>query len=698
MANTEVGSAYVTIMPSMKGFQKEVGGVVESTFGKVKGIVAGALATGAIAAFGKAALDSYANFEQLVGGVDTLFKESSKQVQEYAKEAYKTSGLSANKYMEQVTNFSASLLQSLGGDTKKAASYADRAVRDMSDNANKMGTSIKSIQDAYQGFAKQNYTMLDNLKLGYGGTKAEMERLIQDANRVKQANGEMADLSIESFADVTEAIHIIQTEMGITGTTAEEAEKTISGSVNSMKAAWENWLAGLGDSNADMKTLTDQLVDTVVIAAGNIIPRMGEIVTSLAQTVAEKAPEVATKLGNALLDLLPETLSTSFRSAVQLWNMGDTLDEKIRLTFGYLKTRVSQEVQNLFSDIGLESLGNELSGAFNSVVGAVTGGLAMLSAAFESMVGPAIEYIKPIFEDFLTALKDAEPWLTIIAEVVGVVLASAVAVAIEVFGAFVKCLTDVINWVTEAYNNIKTFVDGVYDFFTVQVPQAIQEMQNWFQQLPGKIAAWLEEAKGKVVEFAANVKDKAIEAGKNFLNGVKSGFESAVKFVAGIPDKILNALGDLGTLLFESGKSMLRGLANGIREGVKGAIEAVKNGLSEIRSYFPFSPAKKGPFSGRGWVTYSGESIARALGDGFGSAIPSALREFEGGMARISDATTLLGDGAYGFGAYAAEPPAGRSTTNVYIDGAAVNASPALSQAMGLLFDALNREYDMGVC
>lgn len=648
MANTEVGSAYVSIMPSMKGFQKEVGGTVERTFGKVKGIVAGALATGAIAAFGKAAVDAYANYEQLVGGVDTLFKDASDDVQKYAKSAYKTAGLSANAYMEQATSFSASLLQSLGGDTKRAADYADRAIVDMSDNANKMGTSMRSIQDAYQGFAKQNYTMLDNLKLGYGGTKSEMQRLIKDANRVKQANGEMADLSIESFADVTEAIHIIQTEMGITGTTAEEAEKTISGSVASMKSAWENWLTGLGDSNADMKSLTDELVDTVIIAAGNVIPRIGEIMTSLAQTVADKAPEVASRLGNALLDLMPDTLSTSFRSAMQLWDMGGTLDEKIRLTFGYLKARVSEEVQGLFSGIGLESLGEELSGAFNSVVGAVTGGLSTLALAFQSMVGPAIEYVKPIFEDFLTALKDAEPWLTLIAQVVGVVLAAAVAVAIEVFGAFIKCLTDVINWITLGYNNVKQFVDGVYAFFTVTVPQAIQDMITWFQQLPGKVSEGLATAKSKVAEFASNVKTKAIEAGKGFLNGVKNGFSSAVDFVKGIPGKILNALGDLGSLLIESGKSMLRGLANGISQGVQGAIDAVKKGLSDIRSFFPFSPAKRGPFSGHGWVSYSGESIARAMGEGFTRGVPSALRDFEIGIGRISGATSALGASPFG--------------------------------------------------
>lgn len=189
-----------------------------------------AVAAGAIAAFSAAAvagfvaiekksLEAFASYEQLTGGVETLFKNSAGVVEQYAQQAYQSAGMSANEYMETITGFSASLLQSLGNDTAKAAEYGNQAVVDMSDNANKMGTSMSSIQYAYQGFAKQNYTMLDNLKLGYGGTKSEMERLISDANRVKEANGEMADLSIDSFADVVEAIHIIQTEMGITGTT-----------------------------------------------------------------------------------------------------------------------------------------------------------------------------------------------------------------------------------------------------------------------------------------------------------------------------------------------------------------------------------------------------------------------------------------------------------------------------------------------
>ena len=259
--------------------------------------------------------EQYADYEQLVGGVETLFKDSADVVQSYAAQAYQTAGLSANEYMETVTSFSASLLQSLGNDTKAAADYADMAITDMSDNANKMGTSMQSIQNAYQGFAKQNYTMLDNLKLGYGGTKTEMERLIADANELREAQGLNADLTIESYADVVEAIHTVQTEMGITGTTAKEASSTIQGSVSSMRAAWSNWLTGLADENADMEKLTDDLVNsmtTVVANAGPIIKRLVEsFVRNLPDLVRGLIPvigDLVRELPGIIIEIVPDML------------------------------------------------------------------------------------------------------------------------------------------------------------------------------------------------------------------------------------------------------------------------------------------------------------------------------------------------------------------------------------------------------
>ena len=254
----------------------------------------------ALVDLGKQSIQGFAEQEQLIGGVDTLFKESSAQVQQYANNAYKTAGLSANEYMETVTSFSASLLQSLGGDTKAAAEKADQAITDMSDNANKMGTDMTSIQNAYQGFAKANYTMLDNLKLGYGGTKQEMERLLTDAEKI---SGIKYDIS--SYADIVDAIRVVQTEMGITGTTAKEAATTIEGSANSMKSAWSNLLTGMSNENLDLGDLVKNVVDSVGAFADNLIPRLQIMLPRFAEGLTQLVNGLAPYVGPAMELLLP---------------------------------------------------------------------------------------------------------------------------------------------------------------------------------------------------------------------------------------------------------------------------------------------------------------------------------------------------------------------------------------------------------
>lgn len=229
---------------------------------------------------------------------------------QYANNAYKTAGLSANDYMETVTSFSAALLQSLGGDTEAAAKQADLAITDMADNANKMGTAMGDIQNAYQGFAKQNYTMLDNLKLGYGGTKEEMQRLIDDANALNAAQGNLTNYSIDSYADIVSAIHDVQTEMGITGTTAKEASTTIQGSLSAMKSAWTNLLTGIGDDSQDLDKLINNFVDSTGTAAENILPRLGKIITGIGSLAERLAPVVAAAIPGLVTTVLPELVQS----------------------------------------------------------------------------------------------------------------------------------------------------------------------------------------------------------------------------------------------------------------------------------------------------------------------------------------------------------------------------------------------------
>lgn len=264
--------------------------------------VSGTIATGLTAVVG-AGVKSYADLEQNLGGIETLFKGSADTVIKNAEQAYKTAGISANTYMENVTSFSASLLQSLGGDTEAAAKISDMAMRDMSDNANKMGTDMETIIATYQSLARGNYAMLDNLKLGYGGTKEELQRLIDDVNAFKEANGEAGDLTIDSYSDIIEAIHTVQENMDITGTTAKEAATTITGSMNMAKAAWDNFLSGSGD--------IDEFVDAGIIAIENLARGVSEVAPSIFDGLIELFERLAPEIPKALSTALPGVISAT---------------------------------------------------------------------------------------------------------------------------------------------------------------------------------------------------------------------------------------------------------------------------------------------------------------------------------------------------------------------------------------------------
>lgn len=277
--------------------------------GKISLAAVGA-ASVAVGAVSKAAIDSYANYEQLVGGVETLFGDSADVVKGYAEEAFSTVGMSCNAYMETVTGFAASLVSSLGGDTATAAQKANTAVADMADNANKMGTDMQSIQNAYQGFAKSNYTMLDNLKIGYGGTKEEMERLLADAAKLQKTKlGIDIDYDISKFSDIVDAIHVIQKDMGITGTTAKEASTTIQGSIATMQGAWQNLMTGIADPTQDFDKLLGDVIDSVVTVSNNLMPRIMAVLPQMATGITE--------LTENLLPLIPDTLEQMLPSVIE---------------------------------------------------------------------------------------------------------------------------------------------------------------------------------------------------------------------------------------------------------------------------------------------------------------------------------------------------------------------------------------------
>ena len=283
----------------------------------------------AVSALTTLAVNSYADYEQLVGGVETLYKDSADKVQKYAAIAYKTAGLSANDYMETATSFAAALVSSLAGDTDAAAELANTAVSDMSDNANKFGTDIESLQTAYNGFAKGQFQLLDNLKLGYGGTKQEMQRLLDDANKLNAAQGKYTKYTIDSYADIVSAIHDVQNEMGITNTTAEEAASTIQGRASTVKSAWSNLVTGVADDNADFDLLINNFVDSVGTAAQNILPRIEIALDGAAKLIEHLVPPIMAKLPALIETVLPKLA----RSAV---NIVQKLVSEIRANAGKL--------------------------------------------------------------------------------------------------------------------------------------------------------------------------------------------------------------------------------------------------------------------------------------------------------------------------------------------------------------------------
>lgn len=548
------------------------------------GVAAVATVGTATVAIGKTALDAYSNYEQLVGGIDTLFKASSGKMQQYAANAYQTAGVSANRYMEISTSFAAALISSLGGNTEAAADMANTAITDMSDNANKMGTSLETVQEAYMSLSRGNYEMLDSLKLGYGGTKSELQRLLADAEKFSAAQGEIRDFSVDSYSDIVEAIHIVQDEMGITGTTAEEAATTIEGSVNMAKAAWDNWLAGLGNEDADMGGLTDELVGSVVTAGENIIPRVGQIMTTLGQTVADYAPGVGLYLRDALINVLPETVQGPMRDA-----------------FAGVD-KVVGKLESVFND-NLKPAAD----AADSVFSAISSGVKTFGDNVNDLVLPAIDQLSPAFNDFFGAIQTAQPLLEFIANIIGVGLAAAISVGIQLFAAITEVVAFVITGFSQLYEDISGFVTGVVQFFTVDLPNAIDALVQWFAQLPGNIAAFLSTVIANVAAWVAGMASNAVSAGSRFISGI-AGFISALpgniaSWLSGVisavvgwasqfasnatsaasqfASNIIDGLASIPGQVTSIGSDIIRGMVNGVTSAADRLIDSVKGAVGD---------------------------------------------------------------------------------------------------------------------
>ena len=510
-----------------------IGSKITGTVGRIGSAVSAIMGSSAVAgavAIGKSALDAYADYEQLVGGIDTLFKDSSARMQQYASQAYQTAGVSANRYMEISTSFAASLISSLGGDTEAAADMANTAIMDMSDNANKMGTSLEVVQEAYQSLARGNYEMLDSLKLGYGGTKSELERLLSDAEQIAASQGMVRDFSVDSYSDIVEAIHLVQDEMGITGTTAAEAATTISGSVNSMRSAWENWLAGLGNADADISGLTDQLLDSIGTVAQNVGPRVGIIIGTLVTEIGNRGPEIAAALRDMLFDAFSHVLDI-VNIFVQE-NFGFSLPEvdasQVASAVEGVKTTV-QDVVSFFQ----ETFGPGIQKAVELVgpiVEQVSEFFSHMGTQIQTVLGPALDYLGSAFTNFVSALQ---PWiepLGNVAQLFGNILVAAIAAFAYALGA----VMNIFSAVTAAIMDFGAFLNGQPSV----IGTVVQGIIAWFQQLPGNIASFLGGVISSVASWVGQMASNAVSAGSQFASNV-------VSFISSLPGNIASFLGSV---------------------------------------------------------------------------------------------------------------------------------------------------------
>lgn len=490
---------------------------------------------------GKQAIEAYSQNEQLVGGVQTLFKDSAGVVQDYANNAYKAAGMSANEYMDTVTSFSASLIQSLGGDTKAAAELGNTAVQDMSDNANKMGTDIGSIQQTYQSLARGNYAMLDNLKLGYGGTKEEMERLMSDAEKI---TGE--HYTIGDFGDTVKAIHAVQTQMGITGTTAKEASTTIEGSMNSMKASWQNLLAGMSDSGANMDGLIKNLVDSVNTFAGNIMPRIAPLINGMVQTAVSLLPQAVNMLTNQLLPL------------------------------------ITAQIPNIVS--GLQQVISAVIAALPQLMSALTAALPQIVEAILTLLPQLIDAGMQMLTSLIQGITEALPTLigmlpTIVQQVSSVILTNlpmiiqaGVQMLIALTNGLVKALPQLIQMLpgivmqitNVLLDNLPLIIEAGIQILIALIEGLTEAIPQLIAMLPGIIVKIVNTLSAHLPEILSTGHKMMIKLADGILKGVGNVIKGAGKIVS----EIVKALKEAPGRVIDIGKDIVRGLWQGIKDSV----------------------------------------------------------------------------------------------------------------------------------
>lgn len=613
----------------------------------------------AVGALAKQSLDAYSDYEQMVGGVKTLFGTEAASVEEYAasvgksvgevqgeydalvaaqnkvfadaKNAYKDAGMSANAYMQTVTSFSARLLQGLGGDSQKAAEIANMAVADMSDNVNKMGSSMTDVQNAYQGFAKQNYTMLDNLKLGYGGTQAEMARLINDSGVLGDTMTVTAEtVNNVSFDKIIEAIHTIQDEMGITGTTAKEASTTIAGSVSQMSAAWTNWLTGMADPSQDLSQLTTALLDSIVNVGKNVVPRLMEILPALGSGLVSLASGLAGYIPGAVQQLLP-ALVTGATSLLQ--GLAGMLPGLITSAFSALPDVFS----TLFAAApGLASAGMQIVQTLGNAITQygptlMQNGLAMIQQLGQGLVQGIPTFLAqalPMLLQFTSNLRAN----------FGQIVNAGIELILNLAQGLIAALPTLITYVPQIVTNIAGLInDNAPKLLAAGLKLIVMLGQGLVQAIPTLVANLPQIIQAVVAVFTAF---NWVSLGSNIISLLKDGVTSMVGAVQGAGQSIFNAvknaimnlpaaLGNIASAASSAFTGALNGLAAAaasiaynILNGIISAITALPGRLLSIATSAISS--FKNAFLSMDWASI-GSNIIKGIISGIGSAVGSLV-------------------------------------------------------------------------
>lgn len=572
------------------GLAKKLGSGL-ATAAKVGTAAVSAAASG-ISVLAKNAISSYADFEQLSDGVKTLFGDSAQKVLKDADEAFSTAGLSANEYMETSIQSAAALINSLGGDQAKAAELMNVSITDMADNVNKMGTTMESVQNAYRGFSRGNFTMLDNLALGFAGTKEGMEELLSKAEEI---SGITYDIS--SYADIVQAIHVVQDKMGILGTTADEARGTISGSVSAMKSAWQNLVTGIADGNADFETLVGNFVESVSTVGDNILPRIQTALSGIGKLISGLAPVVADALPGLINDVLPPLISGA---QTLITSVANALIQNAPSLLASAGEVAKQLVFGITDTIKSLSSGESLSGILEAGVQLVT--------------------------DLLNAMTEALPTL-------------------------IPALTDIILGIIDFFTNPSN-LSGLIDSAIQMILALAEGLINAIPQLLSRVPQIIAAIVSSIIENAPKLLDAGIQLILKLAEGIISSVGAVSGAVADIIGNVVSSFLDLGKSALNWGKDMIDNFINGIKQMWDNLIGIISDIGGAIASFLGFSEPDKGPLSN--FHTYAPDMMklfAEGIKDNEG-LITDAIDDAFDIQPAISASVNAEGADAFGMGTY----------------------------------------------